>query len=79
VIAVNARSRTLLPMIRNAMFVLFLSILAVMILSEAGINIAPLLAGAGVLGVAVGFGSQTLVKDFLTGLFIVLENTIAVG
>jgi small conductance mechanosensitive channel len=79
VIEVNARSRTLLPMMRNALFVLFLAIIGVVVLSEAGINIGPLIAGAGVLGVAVGFGSQTLVKDFLTGLFIVLENTIAVG
>ena len=76
---INARSRTLLPMMRNAVFVLFLAIVGVVVLSEAGINIGPLIAGAGVLGVAVGFGSQTLVKDFLTGLFIVLENTIAVG
>lgn len=76
---VNARSRTLLPMIRNVLFVVFMSIVGVVVLSEAGINVAPLLAGAGVLGVAVGFGSQTLVKDFLIGLFIVLENTIAVG
>ena len=79
VVEINARSRTLLPMMRNVLFVLFVSIVGVVVLSEAGINIAPLLAGAGVLGVAVGFGSQTLVKDFLTGLFIVLENTIAIG
>lgn len=79
VVEVNARSRTLLPMMRNVVFVIFMSVVAVVVLSEAGINIAPLLAGAGVLGVAVGFGSQTLVKDFLTGLFIVLENTVAVG
>ena len=79
IIEVNARSRTLLPMIRNVIFVVFLSAVGVVVLSEAGINIAPLLAGAGVLGVAVGFGSQTLVKDFLTGLFIVLENSISVG
>ena len=79
VIEVNARSRTLLPMLRNALFLVLTAIIGVMVLSEAGINIGPLLAGAGVLGVAVGFGSQTLVKDFLTGLFIVVENTIAVG
>ena len=79
VIEVNSRARTLLPMMRNTLFVVFMSIVGIVVLSEAGINIGPLLAGAGVLGVAVGFGSQTLVKDFLTGLFIVLENTIAVG
>ncbi len=75
----SSRIRTLLPMIRNILFVLCAAIFALVFLSELGINVAPLLAGAGVLGVAVGFGSQTLVKDFLTGFFIVLENTIAIG
>ncbi len=75
----TARARTLLPMVRNSAFILFSGIAVLVGLSVIGINIGPLLAGAGVLGVAVGFGSQTLVKDFLTGLFIVVENTIAVG
>jgi len=77
--AASARSRTLLPMIRNTLFVVFAGIVGIVALSEAGVNIAPLLAGAGILGVAVGFGAQTLVKDFLTGLFIILENVIAIG
>jgi small conductance mechanosensitive channel len=59
------------------------TVLAVMVslilLSELGINIGPLLAGAGVVGLAVGFGAQTLVKDVITGLFILVEDTIAVG
>jgi len=75
----SARMRTLLPMLRNTTFVLFSLVVGLVALSEIGINIAPLLAGAGVIGVAIGFGSQTLVKDFLTGLFIVLDNTVAVG
>ena len=50
-----------------------------LILSEIGIEIAPLLAGAGVLGVALGFGSQSLVKDFLSGLFILVEDQFGVG
>ena len=75
----SARARTLLPMVRNTVFILFSSIAILTCLSAVGINIQPLLAGAGVVGVAIGFGSQTLVKDFLTGLFIVVENTIAVG
>ncbi|HBM90800.1 MAG TPA: hypothetical protein DD400_02850 [Rhodospirillaceae bacterium] len=79
IIEPDPRSRTLLPMARNvAIFVLGL-IGVLVTLSEFGINTGPLLAGAGVLGVALGFGSQTLVKDFLTGLFILIENTIAVG
>jgi len=75
----NARARTLLPMVQKAAIMILSVIVGLVILSELGINIAPLLAGAGVLGVAVGFGSQTLVKDFLTGLSIILEDNIAVG
>lgn len=78
-IQVSSRARTLLPMMRTTAFVVFAAIIGMVVLSEVGVNIGPLLAGAGVLGVAVGFGSQTLVKDFLTGLFIIVENTIAVG
>ncbi len=50
-----------------------------MVLSEIGVNIAPLLAGAGVIGIAVGFGSQKLVQDLITGLFLLLENAMQVG
>jgi len=78
-IQASARMRTLLPMIRTAIFIVFAAVVSLVVLSEVGFNIGPLLAGAGILGVAVGFGSQTLVKDFLTGLFIVIENTIAIG
>jgi small conductance mechanosensitive channel len=73
------RMRTLLPMLRNTIFIFFSTIAILVFLSAVGINIGPLLAGAGVVGVAIGFGSQTLIKDFLTGLFIVAENTVAVG
>jgi small conductance mechanosensitive channel len=52
---------------------------SLVVLSHIGIDIAPLLAGAGVVGVAIGFGSQALVKDVITGLFILLEDQIAVG
>lgn len=79
VLQASARVRTLLPMLRHTVFMICIIIVGLMVLSEAGVNIAPLLAGAGVLGVAVGFGSQTLVKDLITGLFIVIENTIAIG
>jgi small conductance mechanosensitive channel len=78
-IQVSARMRTLLPMLRTTVFIFFSIIVTLVVLSEVGFNIAPLLAGAGIFGVAIGFGSQTLVKDFLTGLFIVIENTIAIG
>lgn len=75
----NTRARTLLPMMRKAIMIILGVIVTLVVLAELGVNIAPLLAGAGVLGVAIGFGSQTLVKDFLTGLFIILEDSIAVG
>ena len=50
-----------------------------MILGELGISLAPLLAGAGMVGVALGFGSQSLVKDFLSGMFILVEDQFGVG
>jgi small-conductance mechanosensitive channel len=74
-----ARLRTLLPMLRTALMVSILIIAGLIVLSQVGVNIAPLLAGAGVLGVAIGFGSQKLVQDLITGLFLLLENTMQVG
>lgn len=75
----SARIRTLLPLVRNALFIVLVVMVALIVLSELGVNIAPLLAGAGVVGVAIGFGSQTLVKDVITGAFILFEDTMAVG
>jgi small-conductance mechanosensitive channel len=75
----SARARTLLPLLRTAMSVLIIVMVALIVLSELGVNIAPLLAGAGVVGLAIGFGSQALVKDIITGLFILIEDTLAVG
>ncbi|MGE4352279.1 MAG: hypothetical protein AB7E52_08845, partial [Bdellovibrionales bacterium] len=63
-VVLNSRARTLLPMVQKAAIMILSLIVGIVTLSELGINIAPLLAGAGVLGVAVGFGSQNLVKDF---------------
>jgi small-conductance mechanosensitive channel len=75
----HTRQRTLLPLLRTTMLCIIIGIAALTILSQIGISIAPLLAGAGVLGVAVGFGSQALVKDVITGMFILIEDQIAVG
>jgi len=61
-----------------ASFVIFL-IAGFLILDEIGLNIAPLLAGAGIIGIALGFGAQSLVKDFLSGLFILVEDQFGVG
>lgn len=79
VIETSARTRTLLPLLRNAFLVVLLTVVTLIVLSEIGVNIAPLLAGAGVIGLAIGFGSQTLVKDVITGLFILFEDSISVG
>jgi small-conductance mechanosensitive channel len=75
----SGRVRTLLPLVRNAAFLLLSVTVGLIVLSELGVNIAPLLAGAGVLGIAIGFGSQKLVQDIITGAFILFEDTIAVG
>jgi small conductance mechanosensitive channel len=75
----SARIRTLLPLLRKVVFAVLAVMVSLIVLSELGINIGPLLAGAGVIGLAVGFGAQTLVKDVITGLFILVEDTIAVG
>jgi small-conductance mechanosensitive channel len=73
------RARTLLDIARSFLLV-FLSLIALfLILSELGLDIAPLLAGAGVIGLAIGFGSQKLVQDIITGLFVLLGDTIRVG
>jgi len=74
-----ARLRTLLPMLRTALLIAIVTVVGLTALSEIGVNIAPLLAGAGIVGVAIGFGSQKLVQDVITGLFLLLENAMQVG
>jgi moderate conductance mechanosensitive channel len=74
-----ARLRTLLPLMRTALIVTILTIAGLTALSAIGVNIAPLLAGAGIVGIAVGFGSQKLVQDVVTGVFLLLENAMQVG
>ena len=75
----GARARTLLPLFRNVLFIVLAVIVTLVVLSELGVNIAPLLAGAGVVGLAIGFGSQKLVQDVINGAFILFEDSIAVG
>jgi moderate conductance mechanosensitive channel len=75
----RTRVRTLLPLFRTAILCVIIVLTSLIVLSHIGIDIAPLLAGAGVVGVAIGFGSQALVKDIITGLFILMEDQIAVG
>jgi len=75
----RTRVRTLLPLFRTAVLCVIFVLSSLIILSHLGIDIAPLLAGAGVVGLAIGFGSQALVKDIITGLFILMEDQIAIG
>jgi moderate conductance mechanosensitive channel len=75
----SARIRTLLPLARNALLIVISLMATLIILSEVGVDIAPLLAGAGVVGLAIGFGAQSLVKDVITGAFFMFEGTINIG
>ncbi|ARP89847.1 hypothetical protein CAL14_05705 [Bordetella genomosp. 9] len=74
-----ARLRTLLPMLRTALFIVVALIVGLTALNQIGINTTPLLAGASIIGVALGFGSQKLVQDFITGIFLLMENAMRVG
>ncbi len=75
----RARTRTLLPILRNILFVTLLAMAAMMALSALGVEIGPLIAGAGVVGVAIGFGAQTVVKDIISGMFYLLDDAFRVG
>ncbi len=74
-----ARLRTLLPMLRSALFCVIALVVVLTGLSELGVNVGPLLAGASIFGVALGFGSQKLVQDLITGIFLLMENAMQVG
>lgn len=74
-----ARAQTILPIARNTLLITILIIAALAGLSTLGVDVTPLLAGAGIVGLAVGFGAQTLVQDLITGLFIVVEDSMSVG
>ncbi len=73
------REKTLLTIFRNALMVTIVIMTMMIVLAEIGINIGPLIAGAGVLGLAIGFGAQKLVQDIITGVFIQMENAINAG
>ncbi|WP_109479484.1 mechanosensitive ion channel family protein [Paraburkholderia sp. C35] len=75
----SMRARTMLPLVRNVLMVTILTIAGIVTAANLGINVTPLLAGAGVIGLAIGFGAQSLVSDLITGLFIIIEDTISVG
>ena len=75
----SARETTLLSLLRNGATIALLVFTAMFSLSEIGLDIGPLIASAGVLGLAIGFGSQKLVQDIITGIFIQFDNAMNVG
>lgn len=75
----RARIRTLLPIGRSMLQVVLVVTAVLMVLASLGVQIAPLIAGAGVVGVAIGFGSQTLVRDIVSGMFYLLDDAFRVG
>ena len=74
----NARAQTMMPLIRNVLFVAIFIVALIVALANMGMNVTPLLAGAGVIGLAIGFGAQSLVADLITGLFIIIEDSLAI-
>jgi len=74
-----SRMSTVMPVIRNLTLGAVLAIAALLVLSSTGINVAPLLAGFGVLGLALSFGSQTLVKDVVSGIFFIADDAFRIG
>jgi small conductance mechanosensitive channel len=75
----SQRAATMGSVLRSITTGVVASIALIMIIAELGINIAPLIASAGIVGVALGFGAQSLVKDFLSGIFMILEDQYGVG
>ncbi|TDD97451.1 mechanosensitive ion channel family protein [Flavobacterium cellulosilyticum] len=73
------RENTLISIFSATFFIALLSISSLMVLQEIGMEIGPLLAGAGIIGLAFGFGGQYLIRDIITGLFIIIENQYRIG
>ncbi len=73
------RAQTMGSILKSIASGLILAVVLVMVLDQVGVNIAPILASAGILGIALGFGAQNLVKDFLSGIFMILEDQYGVG
>ncbi len=75
----EARMATLLPLLRTMLIVTLFAMVSFSVLATLGFNIGPLLAGAGVIGLAIGFGAQTLVKDVVSGIFYLIDDAFRVG
>lgn len=73
------RAKTMGDLLKSVITGLLIAVFGTMILSEVGVNIAPIIASAGIIGIALGFGAQSLVKDFLSGIFMIFEDQYGVG
>ncbi len=73
------RARTMGSLLKSIVTAVVFSMVAIMALSEIGVDVAPLIASAGIIGLALGFGAQSLVQDFLSGIFMILEDQYGVG
>ena len=73
------RAKTMGDLLKSVVTGILIAVIGTMILSELGVNIAPIIASAGIVGVALGFGAQSLVKDFLSGVFMIFEDQFGVG
>ncbi len=76
---VQRRTKTLQGVVSNTLSSIIFAMAFFMVLSELGVNIAPLIAGAGVAGIAIGFGAQNIIKDIFAGVFIMMEDQFRVG
>ncbi len=75
----EARMITLLPLLRTILMVTLLIMVVLSVLSASGVNIAPILAGAGIVGIAIGFGTQSLVRDIVAGIFFLIDDAFRLG
>lgn len=73
------RAKTMGSLLKSIVTGVLVAVIGTMMLSEVGVNVAPILASAGVLGLAIGFGAQSLVRDFLSGIFLIVEDQFGVG
>lgn len=73
------RANTLMALVRQALFIVLWVVVILMLLKQVGVEVTPILASAGIVGLAIGFGAQNLVRDVISGFFIILENQIRVG
>jgi small conductance mechanosensitive channel len=75
----KARAQTLASVLTSSLAAAIWVVVALLVVGELGINLAPLIAGAGIAGVALGFGAQSIVRDFLSGMFMIVEDQFGVG